>query len=251
MRLMPHQLVSFGISDIGLVRQNNEDVWAELPSHHFYLLTDGMGGHRAGEVAAKEAADSLCRSMDEFFANSEKELSVEELCNGLREAILKANRWVYQLAEHNESFEGMGTTLCCFLLYNKTLIYAHVGDSRIYRLRQTLQQLTRDHSLKRELIESLDGHQENREPHSLFKNFITRAIGTSQLLEPEIAYTKVEEGDLYFLCSDGLTDAVSDAEISATIQESSSVRESCERLIEQAKSNGSTDNITIVMIKIL
>jgi len=246
MRLMPFRVNSFGCSDIGLVRKNNEDVWQCVPEKNFYLLTDGMGGHNAGEIAAREAAQSVCSSIEKLNPS----MSLEEACSYIKNAIIAANLHVYRLANTHDAWRGMGTTLCCFFLYDQTLIYAHVGDSRIYRFRSKLERLTQDHSLRQEIINRLQ-LKKNLVSHLPFKNVITRAIGTYPKVEPEIATTTVCLQDIYFLCSDGLTDLVSDAEIEAILQNTSTIEEACDNLVELAKYNGGNDNITILMIQIV
>lgn len=246
--MMLDQIESFGFSDIGLVRTNNEDVWSQILSIPFFVLADGMGGHQAGEVAAKVAVIKLCEQMDMLFEGSPL-FSIKELSGLLKEAIKNTNTFVYEMAQENEDLRGMGTTLCCCLLYKQTLIYGHVGDSRIYRFRNALNQLTIDHSLRSELIAKGKLDQAKAKTFPL-KNVITRAIGTSAQVEPEVAFCPVEAGDIYFLCSDGLTDSVSDKEIETILQKTPNVQKACTKLIETAKKNGGTDNITVVMLKI-
>src|SRR3990172_5110459 len=239
MRLMPFHVDSFGCSDIGLVRKNNEDVWMCVPEKNFYLLTDGIGGHNAGEIAAKEAAESVCSSIEKMNLG----VSQEEAYNYLKDTIIAANQHVYQLAATHAAWHGMGTTLCCFFLHEQTLIYAHVGDSRIYRFRNKLDRLTQDHSLRQEIINRLQ-LKKSLASHLPLKNVITRAIGTYPKVEPEIDATAVNLHDIYFLCSDGLTDMVSDEEIEEILQNASSLEEACDTMVESAKCNGGNDNIT-------
>jgi len=244
-------VISFGISDQGLVRQNNEDVWKSLPSHHFFVLADGMGGHKAGEVAAKEAVENLATSIKRIFSSSHKENSEpEHIASHLHYAIQDANCWVKQLAEENDAYSGMGTTLCCFMVHKEKLIYAHVGDSRIYHFKQDLTQLTEDHSLKNHLLKKgkLTLENMNRYP---YKNRITKAIGTQQLITPDVDHIEVEHGDIFFLCSDGLTDHLSDNEIKAILETCDCIEKASKRLVDAAKAKGGKDNITIVMIKVL
>lgn len=242
-------LESYGVSDTGLVRPNNEDVWEELPEHNFYVLADGMGGHKAGEIAAREAASHLCKEVAKFLSGKHK-YSEKELTAKLHDAIVSTNAWVYRLAEQNEELSDMGTTLCCFLLYGETLFYGHVGDSRIYRYRDGLERLTQDHSLRQELIKK-GFLSEKMAPHFPFKNIITRTIGTHATVEPEMGRTLVSAKDLYLLCSDGLTDPVSDEEMAEILAKAKTVKEACTQLIDAAKQGGGSDNITLVMIKIL
>src|SRR3989344_5484784 len=133
----------FGLSDIGICRPNNEDVWVAMPEIGFFALADGMGGHQAGEIAAKEAIDHLSHSIKSLKKSDPLEQMLE-----LKSSIEKANSWVYQLSQEEEELNGMGTTLCCLMWLEDVIIYAHIGDSRIYRLRnQKLELLTQDHSL--------------------------------------------------------------------------------------------------------
>jgi protein phosphatase len=228
---------SYGISDIGLARANNEDVWAEIPEHNFFALADGMGGHQAGEIAAKETILELCDSIDDLFLNNPS-LSVNTLIQGLRNGIKNANDWVRTLAEKHPHLTGMGTTLCCCLLFEHTLIYAHVGDSRIYRFRKNLKKLTEDHSRKQDT------------PSKGEKTVLTRAVGTLPDVKPDIETDLVQIGDIYFLCSDGLTDSVDEKEIEAILREGGPLREIAFNLVEAAKAGKGTDNISLVIIKI-
>lgn len=234
-------LNSFGLSDIGVSRANNEDVWIALPEIGFFAIADGMGGHQAGEIAAKEAIDSLCESMKQIQSRNPIELVIE-----LRHAIEKANQWVYRMGQGSESLNGMGTTLCCLIWSREAVIYAHVGDSRIYRLRNNkLELLTQDHSL---LAKWLKIGKETETPFP-YKNVITRAVGTAPRANPEIAVASHQPGDLFFLCTDGLSDVLSLEDIEKIINRSSTLENASQRLIERAKIKGSSDNITILMIQ--
>jgi PPM family protein phosphatase len=239
------KLQSYGISDIGLVRSNNEDVWDFMSQPPFFVLADGMGGHKAGEVAAKLAVESLCKAL-----NEEVELD-EEIPELLRSAISYANSCIYTLASEKEECSGMGTTLCCFLLHKDTLHYAHIGDSRIYRFRENqLEQLTQDHSLRRELI--IKGELDAKGAQTFpYRNIITRALGTSPSVEPDIASTTILPNDIYFLCSDGLTDHLPNEEIAHLLKKMTSVEQATQLLVDAAKAKGGNDNITIVMVKVL
>ena len=242
---MPWQLDVYGISDVGLVRSNNEDAWSEVSNAHFFAIADGMGGHRAGEVAARIAIMSICKTVEE----ASHPLTVESAVNLLRSGVKTANSIVYAMSESNEKMRGMGTTLSCLVLLENTLVYAHVGDSRIYRFRNKhLEQLTQDHSLRNEVIARGEFFDESL--MSLPKNVITRAIGTSSKVEPEISAFPFFPKDLYFLCSDGLTDNVSSDEITQVLSRGCSIKSSAEMLISLAKENGGSDNITIVMIQV-
>jgi protein phosphatase len=238
------QLRSFGLSDIGFHRSNNEDVWSSIPEIGFYVLADGMGGHKGGEIAAKEAIESLLASVKEIKNRSCMELVIE-----MRHAIEKANRRIYQLGQQSETLSGMGTTLCCLFWTDEFIVYAHIGDSRIYRLRKKkLELLTRDHSLLAKWHE-VDKLAKTRKTPFPYKNVITRALGTAQKSKPEIAVAPHEPKDLYFLCSDGLHDVLSLEEMERLINESADLELSCKNLVELAKFKGSSDNITLLMIQ--
>lgn len=231
-----------GLSDIGLIRQNNEDVWAALPELGFFALADGMGGHKAGEVAAKEAIDQLCHSLKQQTEIT-NDLSV------IRAAIEHANFHVYEKSRAIEACKGMGTTLCCIQWTHDAVIYAHVGDSRIYRFRQQkLEQLTHDHSLLAQWLSQGNKLDGSNGP-APYKNIITRSVGTCKKANPEIGITSFEPDDLFILCSDGLTDVLSHTDLEMIIERCDSLDLMAARLIEKAKIKGSSDNITVLLVQ--
>ncbi len=235
------KLSAFGLSDIGISRTNNEDVWVAYPEIGYFALADGMGGHKAGEVAAKEAIEHLSNSIKKIQNRDPLNWMVE-----LRHAIEKANQWVFRLGKKNGSFAGMGTTLCCLIWTQDAVIYAHVGDSRIYRLRnRKLELLTQDHSLFAKWLEF------GKESHTPFpyKNVITRAVGSAARANPEIAISSYQPGDLFFLCTDGLSDVLSLHDIEIIINESPDLEAAAKKLIQKAKIKGSSDNITLVIVE--
>lgn len=249
--LMPYKLVSAGLSDIGLVRQNNEDVWAQLPQIGFFALADGMGGHQAGEIAAREAVDILSRIVEKKIAAKKDQLSLIELKELLFRAIVNVNAIVYKMSRAKVDCRGMGTTLCCLLYHPEGVVIAHVGDSRIYRLRhQKLLQLTKDHSLLRELI---DHGQINEQQATdfLYKNIITKAIGTEPKVEPSVDAEELEEGDIYLMCSDGLSDLLTTNDIESILLSFPSIDQATEVLVATANQRGGRDNITVVLVKII
>jgi len=247
MNLMLPLIESFGISDIGLARANNEDVWAELPDEHFFVLADGMGGHLAGEVAAREAVLHLCDAVDRFIRQS-PEPKVEMAEAYLRRSIVQANHWIRTLADQHPELYGMGTTLCCLLVLGKELIYAHVGDSRIYRFRGKLEKMTEDHSLRAELLARGDLNERSATTFP-YKNVLTRALGTAPAVQADVHHTTIQAGDIYFLCSDGLHDCVSDRVMEKIMLNSSTIKEAAIELVETAKAGGGNDNITVLVIK--
>lgn len=250
LRQMPVQIASYGLSDTGLVRKNNEDVWGSLPRYHLYVLADGMGGHQAGEVASREATLFLLTRVRELF---EKEKIEERPCHRAKElirlAIIETNHFVHQLSLTHELLRGMGTTLVCLYFHDDSVIYAHVGDSRIYRTRNgQLEQLTADHSLVRELME-MGKISSWRSDELQVKNIITRAVGTEEFVEPSVELAKVVPGDLYLLCSDGLTDLVTFDEIALILAGPLTVEEKVRSLIAGAKRKGGHDNITAICVE--
>lgn len=238
---------SFGISDIGTTRANNEDVWAELPDDHFYVLADGMGGHLAGEVAAKESVLHLCDALERFL-RAHPHPSIPAAKAELLKGFVEANKWIRSLSGKHPELSGMGTTLCSILVLGKELIYGHIGDSRIYRFRNKIERLTKDHSRREELLAKGDLNEKTA-ADSANKNRLTRALGISSIIEPEIHQTTIQPGDIYFLCSDGLHDALSDRQIETIIRQTPSIKEAAIELVEAAKNAGGTDNITILMLK--
>jgi protein phosphatase len=238
-------LCVFAATDVGLLRSNNEDAWATLSEIGFFALADGMGGHQAGEVAAKEALDALCISIRAIAALNPP---LPDLLVQLREAIEKANHWVYQMGRESDTLHGMGTTLCCIYWTHEVVIYAHVGDSRVYRIRGgKAEQLTTDHSLLAKWL-SLGRIAEECETPFPYKNVITKAIGTSAHVHPEIAVTSFDPKDQFLLCTDGLSDVLATQDIEKILERSDSLEKAVTRLIEKAKIKGSGDNITALMV---
>lgn len=245
--ILPYNVVAYGMSDIGRVRQNNEDAWMAMEEPLFFVLADGMGGHQAGEVASFEAALGLCEIIKDF--DLEKG-SFHDMRKALRQAIEQVNRRVYKKSRTDPALKGMGTTLCCVYFHPKGAIYAHVGDSRIYRLRyRRFEQITKDHSLCRELVDQ-GQLTEKQAPGFAYKNIITRAIGTEPTVEPSVHLSDLVEGDIYLMCSDGLSDLLSTREMHAIINQKMSVEDTVKEFIATANARGGHDNITVVMMKV-
>ena len=243
-------LTAHGLSDIGLVRTNNEDVWSAITEHDFFILADGMGGHNAGEVAAKEAVEASCLFIKNFFQSVSRPFTPVDVSSASKASIKAANRWVYQMGKEKAALKGMGTTLCSLLFYDRSLIYAHVGDSRIYRFREAkLDQLTIDHSLKNALL-SQGKITLNAPKEFPYKNILTKAIGTHPSVEPEVHITPVNPHDVYLMCSDGLTDYVSNQKIGKILLQDRDPKSAISSLVELAKHQGGSDNITVVMIRV-
>lgn len=244
------KISSCGISDIGLVRTNNEDFWEIVPEVRFYVLADGMGGHQAGEIAAKETVQELCKTIKETFKSSKKAPTLLDSHRIIRQAIQQVNLHVYNMSLAQESLEGMGTTLCAALIHESGLVYAHVGDSRIYRFRnQHLQLLTKDHSLISDLMD-FGQIGEIRPNECTFKNVLTKAVGTERSIEPSVHVTDILPNDTFMLCSDGLTDMLNRKEMEGCFQSFLSIEETAQNLVKKAKEKGGVDNITVVLIHV-
>lgn len=237
-----YKFKSFAKSDVGLVRRNNEDVFALLPEEKFYIVADGMGGHQAGEIAAQKAVDYMCGAIKTLFYLNEHQLPLEDLSQKIQLFIQSANYWVNHLGNKNPSLKGMGTTLCSLLFHEKRVIFSHVGDSRIYLLREKiLTPLTTDHSVDKETSHPVS---------SSSKRILTRVVGTSPEVLADIRHGELRLGDVYLLCSDGLTDLIRDDELKAVIQGAGTLEEKGNRLIDMAKSRGGHDNITLVLVEV-
>lgn len=238
------ELKSFGISDIGIARSNNEDVWTAIPEVGFFAIADGMGGHQAGEIAAKETIDFLSLAAKKIKSEDPMELIIE-----IRHAIEKANKRVHEMGVRAQDLHGMGTTVCCLMWKENTIVYAHVGDSRIYRMRdKKLELLTRDHSLLAKWLATGKLAEECETPFP-YKNVITRAIGVPGKANPEIAVAAHRIGDLYFLCTDGLSDVLTLSDMEKILNTSSNLQIAAEKFIEMAKIKGSSDNMTILIVQ--
>lgn len=251
LQFMSYKITASGLSDVGLVRENNEDVWAELPEEKFYVLADGMGGHQAGEIASQEAVFTFLELIRKILQHSERKLNLKEMKQTIKKTIEEVNRTVYQMGRSDIHLIGMGTTFCCVHFHKEGAIFAHVGDSRIYHYRdKNLTQITKDHSLLRELIDM--GYLSEAEAKEfLYKNILTKVIGTEPKITPSIESCEIKAGDIFVMCSDGLSDLLSTEEIESVIQDNETDLDSCAKvLISEAKRKGGYDNITVVLLKV-
>ncbi len=241
-------LNSFGISDTGMVREQNEDAWATYPEQGLFLLADGMGGHSAGEVAAKEAIDHFAMLYQSW--SLAKRITPSAAKAFFEQAIAKVNLRIYQEGQQDEDLKGMGTTLCVLYLHNEISLVAHVGDSRIYRMRSLkLEPLTEDHSLVNEMVAigAMKGEASDLFP---YKHILTRAIGTHPQVEPTINTIDVEPGDLFMLCSDGLSNYVSDEQIATVLRQRETLADKGEVLVAYANEQGGADNVSVVLVEV-
>jgi serine/threonine protein phosphatase PrpC len=240
-------------SEIGHARENNEDKFDfyepdEEPllaaRGSVYLVCDGMGGHNAGQIASELAAKQFLHAYYHLGGTAQE---------AARHAILQAHHYIAEMASKIPSRYGMGTTLTALILKQDEGILAHVGDSRCYRLREgAFEQLSRDHTLVARLVEQGIITPEQAKYHPQ-RNVIRQAVGVadpSEPLEPDIETFALQAGDLYLLCSDGLTDMVDDAEIEAILRDEPPTRAAW-RLVDRALANGGRDNITVVLVQIL
>jgi PPM family protein phosphatase len=246
-QLMQYELFVYCLSDIGLVRLNNEDAYKLMPEYRFFILADGMGGHQAGEVASKEAVEQLCLLFQRHIYPDS--ISCAQAKEELTKLIQEVNRHVYRMGSQFLELRGMGTTLCCTFFHPTGLICGHVGDSRIYLFRNhQLSQLTRDHSLLQELID-LGQLNKQQAGEFLYKNIITKAIGTEIEVDPTVKQFDLEPEDMILLCTDGLTDMLKDEEI-ADILDHTPEEDIVKQLVGQAKQKGGYDNITVILVKV-
>ena len=248
-------LKSHAISDVGLKRDNNEDAFRVLEKEQFFILADGMGGHNAGEVASSRAVEYMCSAMQNFLLTPPIDLSTDDLKSHLFALVENTNLWVHHLGASDPTLFGMGTTLSSFVVYRNKIIYSHVGDSRIYRFRDNqLVQLTRDQvvsSLPPLSFEEDEATQEFDDRIQLGRKMLAQAIGTSILVAPEVGELDAKSGDLYLICSDGLTDCVENETIESVLRNSTSLDDSGEELISMAKAGGGHDNITLVLVQVV
>ncbi|MDT3698222.1 MAG: Stp1/IreP family PP2C-type Ser/Thr phosphatase [Thermincola sp.] len=234
------------LSHIGLVRKNNEDnscVFEDIP---LLAVADGMGGHKAGEVASKLALDSLALYLRENHENLRAKPG-----QSLLQAFKYANSRVYEYAiEHGDDFRGMGTTVTAIIPQGADIHIAHVGDSRAYLVRgHEIKVLTDDHSLVNELLKSGGLTEEEAQNHPQ-RNILTRAIGTSQDVEVDIRTEPVIHGDIIVLCTDGLFNRVNVEEIKQMAGHEESLGERAKHLVERALERGGADNITVVLYQV-
>ncbi|MFV2059234.1 MAG: Stp1/IreP family PP2C-type Ser/Thr phosphatase [Gammaproteobacteria bacterium] len=240
-----------GQSDVGLSRDHNEDDFICESDMNLAILADGMGGHNAGEVASQIAVQQVCNALKAVL-RPEFELSSDiQYKDIVRDAVELANTEIHEHSLEHPECAGMGTTLVSSLVRDDNIILANVGDSRIYRLRdEALEQLTNDHSLVQELVDN--GYLSAEEASlSVSKNLITRALGIGAEVEVDVFVHDIQDGDLYLLCSDGLSDLVEDEFIESTLKESpDDLVATAKALISCANTNGGTDNITVILVSI-
>jgi protein phosphatase len=243
-------------TDPGRVREHNEDVVFADSVYGLVILADGMGGYNAGEVASGLAASFLASALRTSFFDPSPETLAARGCpiagRCLAESIALANLVIYNAALAEPSYFGMGTTLVTALFSDNRITVAHIGDSRLYRLRDgQLAVMTRDHSLLQEQIDhGMITREEAKFAHH--RNLVTRALGVEPSVESEIHEYDVLPDDVYLFCSDGLNDMLSDEEIHLVLQKlSANLDLAADQLIQMANDNGGRDNVSVVLVKVL
>jgi len=235
-------------TDIGQVRQINQDAYyisEEDDKYRLCILADGMGGYTGGEIASKLACISAANHIKTNF-NADKEYTKEELMEIIQHAMEQANKSVYEKSKEEIELEQMGTTLEVCLIYNNRVFIGHIGDSRTYRIRQEfMKKITIDHSYVQKLVK--DGTITKEEAiHHPKKNMLMKALGCEESIEPDVTVKNFIPGDIILICSDGLTNMISEKEIYNIIKQDT--ENAVQNLVKKANELGGYDNITVIII---
>ncbi len=244
-----------GYTHVGMKRNHNEDNYLILQEENLCCVADGMGGHSSGEIASKIAVDELA----EFFRMTardqdatwpfkmDKARNYDE--NRLATGIKLANKCIYEKATHETKYKGMGTTIVSVHFAQDAVYVGHVGDSRVYFFRQgVLRQITEDHSLLNDYLKAKKLTPEEIEnfPH---KNVIVRALGMKELVQVDVVRVEPQQGDVFLLCSDGLSGMVTDPQIQDLLGRTLELEKACSQLIDLANAAGGNDNVTCVLAR--
>ena len=244
-----------GQTDIGTFRDHNEDTIGSNADIGLAVLADGMGGHRGGEVASAITVSTILEELGNKLKhvthdeNAEKtEYSLESIA--VLNAVYEANSNVFNASNENSQYRGMGTTVVVLLFYDNRFTVAHVGDSRLYRLRDgVLEQITSDHSLMQELIDR-GFYTPEQARESLNKNLVTRAVGIEETVDVDVLEDAAQVNDIYLLCSDGLTDMIEDEVIKkAILDNSDDLDTAATELIRKSNEAGGKDNISVMLAR--
>ena len=254
---LSQSLQSASLTDPGRVRDHNEDCIESRPEIGLYVLADGMGGYNAGEVASGMATSLIADGLQEAWNPREVTRMGRDDAKALseklvREQIARANNAIFTTSQNNPECAGMGTTLVVSLFFDNFLTVAHIGDSRLYRLRgEAMEQVTRDHSLLQEQLDSgLITPEEAKLSQN--KNLVTRALGIDPSVDPEVHVHETRPDDIYLLCSDGLSDMVEDDDIHLTMSTfSASLETVAKQLIQLSNDNGGRDNVSIILAQVV
>ncbi len=242
-------MLSGAVSDIGKNRKKNQDAYYMSSDSDFplYLVADGMGGHRSGEVASSMAMEII---KNEFLISKDNLVNDKNILKTIKESIEKANTKIYLKSISSERYNGMGTTMILGYIFNGKIFIGHVGDSRAYLIRnEEIHQITEDHSYVNELLKLGSITIEEAKIHPK-RNLITRAVGSSSKIRMDLIVKEYEKEDILLLCSDGLFNMLKEREIYEVFNSEEDIQKSCERLVAKANQKGGLDNITLVSIKI-
>ncbi len=249
------EIKAYGLTHVGRQRQHNEDSYLVADEAKLFLVADGMGGHAAGEIASRIAVDSI----SEFILHTKEDDGTwphaydehyKRSTNRLMAAVRLANTRVLEAMRKDARLRGMGTTVVACLAEGETLSVAHVGDSRAYMIRDNhLQRITNDHSWVFEQVQAGMLTEAEAEKHPL-RNVITRALGGALQVNPDASEIEVKEGDVFLLCSDGLTGMVPEEQILKVVTEhNGDLEKACQKLIDEANERGGLDNVTAILVK--
>ncbi len=250
---LPFSPLAYGETDTGQVREHNEDSFAVLPHLGLFMVADGIGGAAAGEIASRTAVEQVQWAVEDGETTWTSDGTVNGPESGPRRFIAgihRANRAIRAMARKDPRKKGMGTTFAGVLVTSRCAVVAHVGDSRVYRLRDgALERLTVDHSLANHLLEMgfLRPDEVDTFPR---RNVITRAVGTHESVDVDVRIVDVRPGDAFLLCSDGLTGELADDAIAEVLREHPNPMEAVGQLIDDANDHGSADNVTVVLVQL-
>lgn len=236
-------------TDPGRVRENNEDSVAFDEATNVAVLADGMGGYNAGEIASGMATAFIKSELARWLSEAGQQANAGQIRRAIEICVDNANRSIFNASTANPQYSGMGTTLVVGVFQGAKVMLGHIGDSRCYRLRGTeLLQITKDHSLLQEQMDAglLTAEQAALSPN---KNLVTRALGVESDVLLDLHEHEVQAGDIYLMCSDGLSDMMGDAAIANILQNSSSLEQMAKDLVSAANENGGRDNITVLLIR--
>ena len=237
---------SFSMTDVGRSRENNQDsVFCEDASvglfSNLFLVADGMGGHNAGDLASKTCIEE--------FVNALKKSDKRTPVSALEAAVSYANSAIIAKSKEDPGYSGMGKTLVGMTIDQGTAYIVNIGDSRLYLMRDGLRQITVDHSLVEEMVQNGEIGKEQMRTHPN-KNIITRALGTADEPVPDCFEIEVNEGDVFLLCSDGLSNMLDDREIEKIISDEKDLKSMCKTLVDSANEAGGKDNISVVLVRV-
>lgn len=238
-------MISAAITDTGIVREENQDsIFAQNSSigilPNLYIVADGMGGHRAGEVASSKAIEA--------FVENVKNTGLKDIFSVLQESVAAANAFLLEMSQETKAYEGMGTTMVAAVIDGTSIYVANVGDSRLYVVNDEIKQITRDHSLVQEMINIGELDKNSAIAHKN-KNVITKAVGTEVNLTADFFDIEITDNDIVLMCSDGLTNMIDDNEIREIIITEGVSQEAVLKLVQTANQNGGRDNISVILIK--